>query len=317
MADRLKPWLLTDPLFLEHDTGPGHPERAERLRTVQRNLEHRPVLAKFDQPRLVPCPPGEIDRVHAAEYREQVQQFAQRGGGRIEADTVVSPKSYDCALLAAGAAVQAVDGVLSGKTPVAMALVRPPGHHALQASAMGFCLFNNVAVAAQHAVAVHKLERVLIVDFDVHHGNGTQDLFYEDPHVWFFSSHRSPFYPGTGAAEETGVGAGLGTKFNLPVKFGTPRKEFLSSFERMLVDAAKRCRPQLVLLSAGFDAHRDDPIGSLGLETEDFGPLTDLVRGVAKEYCAGKLVSLLEGGYNVDALADCVELHLERLARQD
>jgi acetoin utilization deacetylase AcuC-like enzyme len=178
---------------------------------------------------------------------------------------------------------------------------------------MGFCLFNNVAVAAAHARAQHHLERVLVVDFDVHHGNGTQDIFYESGHVHFVSVHRSPFYPGTGAAHETGRGAGQGCIFNLPLKFGTPRREFLARFERLLTDAATKCRPQLVLLSAGFDAHAADPVGSLGLESEDYQPLTRLVVDVAKQHCAGRLVSLLEGGYNVDKLAECVEIHMQEL----
>jgi acetoin utilization deacetylase AcuC-like enzyme len=179
---------------------------------------------------------------------------------------------------------------------------------------MGFCLFNNVAVAARHALVKHKLNRVLVVDWDVHHGNGTQDIFYDSADAWFFSVHRSPFYPGTGAADETGRGPGLGTKFNLPLKFGTTRKAFREQFQTTLEQAANKCRPELVLISAGFDAHAADPIGSLGLETEDFEPLTKLVVQVAEQYCQGKIVSLLEGGYNVEKLAECVECHMDALA---
>ena len=180
---------------------------------------------------------------------------------------------------------------------------------------MGFCLLNNVAVAAAHARAEHRLDRILIVDFDVHHGNGTQDVFYRDGQVYFFSSHRFPFYPGTGDEDETGAGPGLGAIFNLPVEFGTPRADFLKAFESVLSDAASRCRPQLVLLSAGFDAHREDPIGSLGLENDDFGKLSRLVCDVADAHSQGRLVSLLEGGYNVDRLAECVDLHAGELAQ--
>jgi acetoin utilization deacetylase AcuC-like enzyme len=238
---------------------------------------------------------------------------AALGGGRIEADTVISSQSFEVAALAAGAAVAAVDAVLAGPQRQAACLVRPPGHHALREAPMGFCLINNVAVAAVHALRRHGLSRVLIVDWDVHHGNGTQAIFYDSPEVHFFSVHRYPFYPGTGAGNETGTGPGLGTKFNLPLPFGVSRTEFLERFESVLSDAAARCRPELVLVSAGFDAHRADPIGSLGLETEDFAPLTRLVMQVADQYCGGRLVSLLEGGYDLQALAESVQCHLETL----
>ncbi|OYW24418.1 MAG: histone deacetylase [Planctomycetales bacterium 12-60-4] len=304
--------LFHDPLFQTHQTG-SHPECAQRLQAIATKLEQTKLLARCQPGRLRAASVEEVARLHDRNYIASVAEFATAGGGRIESDTVVSRHSYDVAMTASGAALAAVDDVLTGRDWTALCLIRPPGHHALPKSAMGFCLFNNVALAAEHALRVHDLERVLIVDWDVHHGNGTQDVFYERDDVYFFSSHRSPFYPGTGAADETGTGAGLGATFNLPLAFGTPRKDFLSRFERMLTDAAARCRPQLVLLSAGFDAHRDDPIGSLGLETEDFVRLTNCVQDVAREYCGGRVVSLLEGGYNVSALADCVAVHLEQL----
>ena len=182
---------------------------------------------------------------------------------------------------------------------------------------MGFCLFNNAAVAARQATFRHKLSRVLIVDWDVHHGNGTQDIFYDDAEVYFLSAHRFPFYPGSGTREETGTGKGLGTVFNLPVEYGTPRQQYLAEFEQLLADSAKKCQPELVIISAGFDAHRLDPIGSLDLETEDFATLTKLVLDVADGYCNGRCVSLLEGGYNVQALAESVEQHLTVIADRD
>jgi acetoin utilization deacetylase AcuC-like enzyme len=242
-----------------------------------------------------------------------VAALAQRGGGRLDSDTVVSPASFDVAQLAAGAACDAVDRVLAGDDKTALCLVRPPGHHAIPERGMGFCLFNNIAVAASVALSEHQLDRVLIVDWDVHHGNGTQDTFYADGRVGFFSIHRWPFYPGTGAVDETGTGDGLGATRNLPIQFGTPRARYMDTFRRELENFATRIRPQLVLVSAGFDSHRTDPIGSLGLEVEDFANLTKIVTDVAAAHAGGRIISMLEGGYNPPVLAECVESHLRGL----
>ena len=306
--------LFTDAVFLEHDTD-KHPESAERLRSITHKLTELKLDERCARGEIAAASREQLLRVHSAEHIDHVERFCRDGGGRIEQDTICSRRSYDVALSAAGTACAAVDQVLAidAKHRRALCLIRPPGHHALAKEPMGFCLFNNVAVAARHARAAHGLRRVLIVDWDVHHGNGTQDLFYEDGEIHFFSAHRFPFYPGTGDSDETGKGKGLGAIFNLPVKFGSPRREYLARFESMLLDAAKRCRPELVLISAGFDAHAKDPIGSLGLESEDFTKLSELVIGVAKEHCGGKIVSLLEGGYHLTALAECVALHLSAL----
>jgi acetoin utilization deacetylase AcuC-like enzyme len=306
------PLLYADPLFLEHQTG-QHPESPERLRHLHEFLKQRPVASRYRRGQFRPAEPAQLELIHGPAYIDSVRRFAEGGGGRIETDTIVSSRSFDVACGAAGAALSAVDAVVQGLAPRALCLVRPPGHHALADAAMGFCLFNNVALAAAHALKRHGLERVLIVDFDVHHGNGTQDVFYESDNVYFFSIHRSPFYPGTGASEETGSGRGLGTKFNVPVPFGTPRRSYLDQFQTTLEQAADRARPDLVLISAGFDAHEADPIGSLGLQTEDFEPLTRLVVQVAEQHCQGRIVSLLEGGYDVHALAESVECHMEAL----
>lgn len=306
--------LFDDPLFLEHHTG-EHPESPERLRYLHEFLKDKPIWQRFGHGAIVPAQPAQLERVHDVTYIDALRRFAGAGGGRIEVDTVVSSRSFEVACQAAGAGIAAVDAVLSGTARRALCLVRPPGHHALPNSAMGFCLFNNVAVAAAHAIKQHGLGRVLVIDFDVHHGNGTQDIFYKSDEVYFFSVHRYPFYPGTGAAHETGSGRGLATKFNLPVRMGTPRHSYLEQFQTTLEQVATRARPELVLVSAGFDAHRADPVGSLGLETEDFEPLTRLVVQVADQYCQGRLVSLLEGGYNVRALAESVQCHMEALAK--
>lgn len=306
------PLLFTNPQFLDHDTG-RHPESPERLRYLYDRLAGSEVAGQFEAADFSAATLQQLERLHSGRYIDEVRFFVEKGGGRIEADTVCNERSFDVARLAAGAAISAVDQVIAGPHRRAACLVRPPGHHARRAAAMGFCLFNNVALAAAHARVAHDLERILIVDWDVHHGNGTQEMFYTDAGVYFLSVHRYPFYPGTGAADETGEGPGLGTVFNLPLPFGVSRCEYHERFATMLRDAAERCRPELVLCSAGFDGHRADPIGSLGLETEDFGPLTALPRAIAEEYCGGRLVSVLEGGYNVRILAECVLCHLQTL----
>lgn len=299
--------LYYDSVFLEHDTG-RHPENAGRLGPLEQL-----VLSARDEhvtrPLWQPIAWEQLVRVHDVEHVKTVEQLSAAGGGQIEVDTVVSSRSFDVARMAAGAVADGVMRVLRGNGDRALCLVRPPGHHALADRPMGFCLFNNVAVGARVAVDEMGLDRVLIVDWDVHHGNGTQAMFWEDPQVGFFSMHRYPFYPGSGAANETGAGAGLGATMNLPIQFGTSRRDILARFTSELQHFAQRLRPQLVLVSAGFDAHRADPIGSLGLESEDFATLTRVVREVANEYCQGKIVSVLEGGYNPAALAESVEVH--------
>ncbi len=304
--------LYYDPRFLDHDTG-QHPEQPERLRQIIARLERTGLIDQCVRPQWQPASRDRLQLVHESAHIDRVAAAASHGGARLDPDTVVSRASFDVAQLAAGAACDAVDRVLTGEANTALCLVRPPGHHALSERAMGFCLFNNVAVAAAVALEQHNLDRVLIVDWDVHHGNGTQDLFYADGRVGFFSIHRWPFYPGTGAADETGTADGLGTTRNLPIAFGTQRAAYHDAFRGELEDFAARIRPQLVLVSAGFDSHREDPIGSLGLEVEDFAELTKIVADVAAVHSAGRIVSLLEGGYNPPILAECVETHLRGL----
>lgn len=304
--------LLTDDRFEEHETG-QHPEHAGRLRAIRAELSESGVLSRCQMGTPRSATNAELERIHPANHIRHVEHIASSGGGRLDADTVCSPRSADIARLAAGTACAAVDAVLANKTRHAMALLRPPGHHALADQAMGFCLYNNIAIAAQHARFQHGLDRILIIDWDVHHGNGTEAIFYDKENVTFFSIHRYPFYPGTGAAADTGTGAGLGHNFNVPVKYGTSRQDYFARFNAALEAAADLARPQLILLSAGFDAHRLDPIGSLDLESEDYIQLTRSLIDAANTHCQGRIVSLLEGGYNVDALAESVRLHLETL----
>jgi acetoin utilization deacetylase AcuC-like enzyme len=280
---------------------------------VARHLARQGLLARCTLPAWEMVSAERLARVHTAEYAQRVAEFAKQGGGRIEADTVVSPASFDVARLGAGAAADAVEKVLRGEDKIAFCLLRPPGHHALRAHAMGFCLFNHVAIAARVATDEFALDRVLIVDWDVHHGNATQDSFWIDSRVGFFSIHRFPFYPGTGDSDEIGAGDGLRTTLNLPVTFGTSRQNYLARFRTELQAFADRIRPQLIIVSAGFDAHRDDPVGSLGLEVEDYESLTKIVQEIAATHAGARIVSVLEGGYNPGVLAGCVEVHLRQL----
>ncbi len=306
--------ISLDPVFQEHKTG-RHPESPARLEAIRQRLTDERISQLATRGTVRRATLEEVTRIHGRDYVSRLEKLAADGGGRLDADTVMSPASFEVAMKAAGTAIAAVDAVVKGDTTRALCLVRPPGHHALADEAMGFCLLNNVAIAAAHARAHHRLDRVLIVDWDVHHGNGTQDLFYGDGQVVFFSSHRFPFWPGSGDKDETGTGAGLGATLNLPLPYGTKPVDFRKAFEAMLLDAVRKARPQLILLSAGFDAHRDDPVGDLGLGNEDFDLLTRLICEVADRECGGKLVSLLEGGYNVDRLAECVEIHAQGLSK--
>lgn len=308
--------LYYDPHFRRHETG-GHPECAARIEQVIGRLERTGHASRCDRPEWSPAADERLLRCHDADYLATIRELASRGGGRAEADTVVSSASMDVAALAAGAACDAVERVVRGESKRAFCAIRPPGHHALREGAMGFCLLGNVAVAARVALEELGLERILIVDWDVHHGNGTQAEFYDDPRVGFFSMHRWPFYPGTGKADETGIGDGLGFNLNLPVEMGMSRDRCTSLFSRELGDFADKLRPQLVLLSAGFDAHATDPVGSLGWETEDFVSLTQTAIDIAAAHSEGRVVSVLEGGYNPSVLAECVAAHLDEFLDRD
>lgn len=304
--------LYYDPVFLEHDTG-GHPEHASRLTAIVQQLRDSSCLDACRQVRWTPASEETVCSVHTAEHLQRIRRWCAAAAGRVEQDTVVSARSCEAALMAAGAVCDAVKRVMDGEDRSAVCLVRPPGHHALPTQVMGFCLLNNAAIAARWAIRHHGLERILIVDWDVHHGNGTQAIFWEDPRVGFYSIHRWPFYPGTGAATEAGAGPGQDTTRNVPIEFGTSRSEYVATFSETLSEFANQMRPQLVLVSAGFDAHKLDPIGSLGLEAEDFGQLTRHVLRIAAQYAQGRVVSTLEGGYHPAALAQSTLVHLQEL----
>jgi acetoin utilization deacetylase AcuC-like enzyme len=303
-----------DPIFLEHDTG-AHPERPERLSVILTHLKgvygddfrlHAPRRAAME----------ELTPVHDRAYLESVRAKCDGGGGALDGDTPVSPRSFEAALHAAGALLDGADVLAEGRDRFALALVRPPGHHARPAAGMGFCLINNIAVAARYLMQRHGLDRVLIADFDVHHGNGTQEIFYRDPDVFFLSMHRYPFYPGTGGTNETGEGPGEGKTLNLPVPLGTPPDEIVDAFTHALRSAARDHRPGMLLVSAGFDAFAEDPVGGLGLLPGHFADLGRAVRETAEEVCDGKVLTALEGGYSLTGLPLCLAAYLAALSPQ-
>jgi len=313
-ADRLPTGLVTAPGCAAHLTGAGHPESPERIRAIGERLAADGLVARTLAIEPRPATDEELLRCHTREYLDTVR--ADVGAGRSQlttGDTPLSAGTLDAALLAAGGVLAAVDAVLTGRAANAFAVVRPPGHHAGADRGMGFCVFNNVALAARHAQARHGVRRVLIADWDVHHGNGTQDIFYEDGGVLFFDTHQSPLYPGTGAADETGRGPGAGLIINNPFRAGAGRAEIVGAFRDRLVPAADAFRPELVLVSAGFDSRVGDPLGGFRLTDDDFAELTGIVRGIAARHCAGRLVSTLEGGYALDGLARAAAAHLGAL----
>ncbi|HIQ23073.1 MAG TPA: histone deacetylase [Planctomycetes bacterium] len=307
--------LAYDPVYLKHRTGLGHPERPERLRAIIRRLEETGLADHLVRIPAQPAPLEWVHRVHAPQYVERVRSSCQSGIGWVDSpDAPASSDSYEVALMAVGGVLAAVDAVVEGRVRNAFCAVRPPGHHALPNHAMGFCLLNNVAIAARYAQERHSLRRVLIVDWDVHHGNGTQEVFYRDPAVFYFSVHQHPFYPGTGSQSERGAGEGLGYTLNVPLPSGSGDEAYQRVFEEIFEPAARRFDPDFVLISAGFDAHQDDLLGGMVVSTEQFAWMTRSVKGIAETCCRGRLVSVLEGGYELTGLAHAVEAHLRVLA---
>lgn len=300
--------------FLEHDTGPGHPECPDRLRSVVGHLQKVRLWTPVQHLIIDPAPEECLTKVHTADHVRFVRESCLNGMSVLDGgDTHVSRDSYDVALLAAGGVITGVDAIMKGILQNVFCAVRPPGHHAERESVMGFCLFNNAAVAARYAQGSHGVDRIAIIDWDVHHGNGTQHVFYEDKSVFYISTHQYPFYPGTGSRVERGSGEGEGYTLNIPMTAGMGEAEYVAAFRDEILPAVVHYRPELIIISAGFDAHRNDPLAGMNLTEESFAILTSLVAETAGLTCNGRILSILEGGYNLGALARSVESHLRTL----
>jgi acetoin utilization deacetylase AcuC-like enzyme len=300
--------LLTSEMLLLHTPPSGHPERPDRLSTMMNHLRRTPLWKELVHLSPRQADEQEILRVHTKGHVEHIKQVCEQGGGVLdEGDTHAVPRSYEVALVAAGAALRATEAILTNEVEAAFCAVRPPGHHAERDRPMGFCLLNTGAIAARYAQDHFGLERVAIVDWDVHHGNGTQHIFEEDPSVYYFSLHQYPFYPGTGAAAERGRGKGEGYTMNIPFPAGTGEASYLQAFSESICPALSAFQPELLIISAGFDAHRDDPLGGMQLNENSFALMTEMLRPVAP------ILSVLEGGYDLHALAVSTERHLGAL----
>ncbi len=308
--------IVHHPIYEKHDTGPGHPEMPERYRVAIDALKSDEAFWNT----LVEITPdkasqGVIQAAHTKEHFKRVENAFENGLDRLDMDTTISMASFDASLFAVGGAMAGVDAVMQGEATNAFVAMRPPGHHATAEKTMGFCLFNNVAVAARYAQNKYKeIDQVAIIDWDVHHGNGTQGIFYTDPTVFFFSMHQYPWYPGTGSRGETGHGKGLGATLNVPVRANTASGVQTSAFEGAIGDIASKMKPDMIFISAGFDAHLTDPLGQLQLQDPDFRSMTRTVMQWADDACGGRIVSCLEGGYNLQTLGETVRSHVSELS---
>jgi acetoin utilization deacetylase AcuC-like enzyme len=311
----MKTGLVYDKRFLQHDPGTGHPECKERLSSVMNYLGRR---AWFDN--IFQIPPLTADerwlmQIHTRQYLERARLACLTNQAYLDTlDVGISRETYDVALLASGATLVLADRVLSGEINNGFALIRPPGHHAETDLAMGFCLLNNVAILARYLQIQHRIDKIAILDWDVHHGNGTQHIFESDPSVLYISAHQYPFYPGTGAYTETGIGRGQGYTLNCPMPAGSTDGDYTRIFHEKILPKIENFKPEFIIISSGFDAHQDDPLGGMRLSTEFFGWMTERIAELANKHCAGRIISVLEGGYNLDRLPLCIEQHLLRLA---
>jgi acetoin utilization deacetylase AcuC-like enzyme len=308
----MKVGIVYDPIYLKHDTG-DHPESPRRLETIISHLEQTGLKQRLTLIKPRPATTEELALVHHESQVAQVREVAQRGGGWLDPDTVVSPASYEAALYAAGGIIEAVAAVMCGEVNNAFALVRPPGHHATARQAMGFCLFNNIAIATKYARQKFGLERICIIDFDVHHGNGTQEAFYDNPGVLYISTHQYPHYPGTGRLEETGKGEGVGTTVNIPLPAGCGDAAYGQVYSQIVIPVVRRFQPQFILVSAGYDGYREDPLAMMQITVTGFARMASIIKGLADELCQGRLVLSLEGGYHLAAQADSVKATFEVL----
>jgi acetoin utilization deacetylase AcuC-like enzyme/formylglycine-generating enzyme required for sulfatase activity len=309
--------FIYDDIYLEHKTTPGHPERPERLVEIIKRLKADGLYAQLLELRPAPASLDWIQAVHSPEYIDRARKSCESGAGYLDsADVPISRRSYDAAVMAAGGVLTAVDAVMKKEVTNAFCAVRPPGHHAMENRAMGFCIFNNVAIGTKYVQKKYGLSNVLIVDWDVHHGNGTQAAFYDDPTVLYFSVHQYPFYPGTGSEAEKGEGKGLNYTINVPLPAGSGDDVYVKAFEEKLRPAALAFGPDFVFISAGFDAHENDLLGGMKVTADGFAELTRIVKAIAQRCCNGRLVSVLEGGYHLGGLAASVEAHIRVLSTQ-
>ncbi len=308
----MKVGFVYDPVYLKHDTG-QHVENAGRLEAIISLLEETGLTRELELIKPRAASVEELSLVHDKQHISRIRDVAQRGGGWLDADTVMSADSYEAAVYAAGGAITATEAVISGQVASAFALVRPPGHHATPRQAMGFCLFNNVAVATKYALAKYNLERIAIIDFDVHHGNGTQDIFYDSPQVLYISTHEYPLYPGTGDVEDTGSGAARGTTVNIPLPAGCGDDEYLAAFEQVITPVVRQFKPQFIMISAGYDAHWADGLALMQVTITGFARMVEIIRGLAEELCRGQIVICLEGGYHLQALSHSVKATFDSL----